>query len=196
MRRHPLLPYTAQAILGIGKWWLHKAQPLLARISSEESSSSSSGASRGASRGTRPQSDPTASLRVEEVRRNNRVVDRDIEAETRLHTQDYVEARGILLPAIEYLRRAVEQADTEEDGPSGHLLVTVGVDLKNIALCWSDLLLEAAEAYMSLGNVSYSSTNTDYFRQAILYLRRASVIPGFPLPSHLQRYVRRASPCA
>jgi len=128
------------------------------------------------------------------VRRNSRIVERDVEAETRLHTQDYVEARGILLPAIEYLRRAVEQADTEEHGPSGHLLVTVGVDLQKLALGWSDLLLEAAEAYMSLGNVSYASTNTDYFRQAILYLRRASGIPGFPLPGHLQRYAKYPGP--
>lgn len=41
---------------------------------------------------------------------------------------------------------------------------------------------------MSLGNVSYARTNTDYFRQAIVYLRRASGIPDFPLPAHLQRY--------
>jgi hypothetical protein len=36
------------------------------------------------------------------------------EAESRLHTADYVEARGILLPAVEYLKRAVELAGTQE----------------------------------------------------------------------------------
>jgi hypothetical protein len=46
---------------------------------------------------------------------------------------------------------------------------------------------QAAEAYMSLGNVSYARVNEDYFRQAIHFLRRASDTPGFPLPSHLQR---------
>jgi hypothetical protein len=42
---------------------------------------------------------------------------------------------------------------------------------------------------MSLGNVSYSRVNEDYFRQAIYFLRRASDTPGFPLPAHLQRQV-------
>jgi hypothetical protein len=46
------------------------------------------------------------------------------EAEQRLHTADYVEARGILLPAVDYLRRAVEQAGAQ-DSLSGPLLITV-----------------------------------------------------------------------
>jgi hypothetical protein len=171
----------------IGKWWLSKAQPSLARINAEETSSSSSSA--GASRATRPHSDPTTHLRTEEVRHAARSIDRDTEAEARLHTQEYVEARGILLPAIEYLRRAVEEADSQ-GSTNGSLLVTVRVASRSASLrvWWSDLLLEAAEAYMSLGNVSYARTNTDYFKQAIMYLRRASDIPGFPLPAHLQRY--------
>jgi hypothetical protein len=45
---------------------------------------------------------------------------------------------------------------------------------------------------MSLGNVSYSRMNEEYFRQAIYCLRTASDIAGFPLPSHLQRYVPKA----
>lgn len=172
---------------GIGKWWLNKAQPSLARINAEETSSSSSSA--GASRGVRPHSNQSTQARNEEVRRTTRAVERDQEAETRLHTQEYVEARGILLPAIEYLRRAVEEADTQGT-INGSLLVTVCLASRSASLrvWWSDLLLEAAEAYMSLGNVSYTRINTDYFRQAIMYLRRASRIPGFPLPAHLQRY--------
>lgn len=49
------------------------------------------------------------------------------------------------------------------------------------------MCIKAAEAYMSLGNVSYSRMNEDYFRQAIDYLRMASDTAGFPLPSHLQK---------
>ena len=46
------------------------------------------------------------------------------EAESRLYTSDYVEARGVLLPAIEYLKHAVEAARTQ-DGTTGELLATV-----------------------------------------------------------------------
>ena len=46
------------------------------------------------------------------------------EAETRLHTADYVEARGILLPAVEYLKQAVDEASSQGN-PRGSLLVTV-----------------------------------------------------------------------
>lgn len=46
------------------------------------------------------------------------------EAEQRLHTADYVEARGLLLPAVDYLRRAVVQAISQKL-LSGSLLVTV-----------------------------------------------------------------------
>ena len=40
---------------------------------------------------------------------------------------------------------------------------------------------------MSLGNVSYSRINEDYFRQALHYLRQASNVAGYPLPAHLRR---------
>lgn len=46
------------------------------------------------------------------------------EAEQRLHTADYVEARGLLLPAVDYLRQAVDRA-TSQDSLTGPLLVTV-----------------------------------------------------------------------
>ena len=42
---------------------------------------------------------------------------------------------------------------------------------------------------MSLGNVSYSYVNEQYFRQALLYLRRASEVPRYTLSPFLQRYV-------
>jgi hypothetical protein len=46
---------------------------------------------------------------------------------------------------------------------------------------------QAAEANMSLGNVSYSHQNEQYFHRAIRYLRRASQIPGYRLSPYLQR---------
>jgi hypothetical protein len=46
------------------------------------------------------------------------------EAEQLLNTADYVEARGILQPAIEYLQRAVEWARAQGN-LSGSLLATV-----------------------------------------------------------------------
>jgi hypothetical protein len=47
-----------------------------------------------------------------------------IEAEERLYTADFVEARGILLPAIEYLQRAVNAARAQGN-LTGPLLSTV-----------------------------------------------------------------------
>lgn len=46
------------------------------------------------------------------------------EAEARVHTADYVEARGYLQPATDFLRRAVEEA-TSQSNLTGHLLITV-----------------------------------------------------------------------
>lgn len=42
---------------------------------------------------------------------------------------------------------------------------------------------------MSLGNVSYSSVNEQYFRQALTYLRNASEIGDYTLSPYLQKYV-------
>lgn len=50
------------------------------------------------------------------------------DVEQRLDMADYVEARGLLLPAVDYLRRAVERA-TAEKSLSGSLLVIVSAIL-------------------------------------------------------------------
>ncbi|KAF2436514.1 hypothetical protein EJ08DRAFT_655504 [Tothia fuscella] len=155
-------PRDATALRGAGQWWLSKAQPSLARIHAIDGSSSSSEGSL-----KRPGSDAITTHNCQE---EGDTTQANSEAEMRLHSPDYVEARGILLPAVEYLRRAVDEAQNQE---------ALG----------GDLLITTAEAYMSLGNVSYSGVNEEYFRQAILYLRRASDVSGFPLPSHLQRYL-------
>ena len=40
---------------------------------------------------------------------------------------------------------------------------------------------------MNLGNVSYVRINERYFRQAITYLRQATVIEGYTLSTYLQQ---------
>lgn len=47
-----------------------------------------------------------------------------VEAEERLREPDYVEARGLLLPATDYLQRAVYVA-TEQGVITGQLLSTI-----------------------------------------------------------------------
>jgi hypothetical protein len=51
----------------------------------------------------------------------------------------------------------------------------------------ADNRAQAAEAYMSLGNVSYTPSNEQYFRQALMYLHRASQIHGYTLSPYLRR---------
>ncbi|OCK75798.1 hypothetical protein K432DRAFT_396965 [Lepidopterella palustris CBS 459.81] len=156
-----LYPEDVDLLRLIGQNWLLRAQPFLARIHLVDGSSSSSGGSVGETTSV------SHLTRSEEERQAIRAA---AEAEERLHTADYVEARGILLPAVEYLSRAVEA--TQSQGPlSGALLAT------------------AAEAYMSLGNVSYTRVNERYFRQALTYLRLASGQHGYNLPAHLQQYL-------
>lgn len=65
-----------------------------------------------------------APLSSSEERRKDMIADR--EAEIRSHQSDYVDARGILLPAVEYLKRAVESAYAQEN-ITGELLSTVSM---------------------------------------------------------------------
>ncbi|KAK2765319.1 hypothetical protein FQN54_008163 [Arachnomyces sp. PD_36] len=89
------------------------------------------------------------------------------QSDERLHNANYVEARGILQPSTEYFSRAVTTAERK-----GQLS--------------GELLAQAAESFMSLGNVTYSNRNGQLFDQAVAYLRKAQKIPGYRLPPHLQ----------
>ena len=93
----------------IGRYWLLRSQKSLAKIHHAEGDSSSSGTSQGYSLSQSEEQQTSIGA---------------IEAEGRLQTGDYVEARGTLLPAIEYLKRAVDAARAQGrlDGP---LLSTV-----------------------------------------------------------------------
>ncbi|KAK7725058.1 hypothetical protein SLS57_003971 [Botryosphaeria dothidea] len=142
-------PNNTAALRGLGQYWLYRAQPSLAKIHAEERDSS--GSSRGSSG--------------------------EQASETRLHTANYVEARGLLSPASDYFARAVQAAYAEGS--------VTGV-----------LLEKAAEAYMSLGNVSYSRNSQQYFNQALQYLRMTSSMAGYQLPEHLQQYLEEYGPLA
>jgi len=92
---------NVSALRGLGQMWLSRAQPALARIHASQSRSSS------ASSGS-PRSESAT------------------EAERRVGTADYVEARGMLQPATEYLERAATAA-SNQNAISGDLLAKVSL---------------------------------------------------------------------
>ena len=106
-------PQNVAALRGIGQAWLARAQPVLTRIHRVDGSSSSSNES--SQRSYR-------SISASEEERQSAAATR--EAERRAGTQDYVEARGYLQPATEYLDRAMTAA-SEQEILSGDLLATV-----------------------------------------------------------------------
>ncbi|OAL17501.1 hypothetical protein AYO22_11633 [Fonsecaea multimorphosa] len=104
------------ALRGLGQAWLARSQSVLARIHRTEGSSSSGSSGR-------PQSlsERLSYSTAEESRDAERAT---AEADARAHTPDYVEARGMLIPAVDYFSRAVDVA--ERDGElAGELLSEV-----------------------------------------------------------------------
>ncbi|KAI9878128.1 MAG: hypothetical protein M1830_001811 [Pleopsidium flavum] len=142
-------PENIDALKGLGQAWLSRAQTYLGRIHREDSSSSSGF--------SQPHNGVVVYTSSDEERDAAAAA---VEADARLHTADYVEARGMLLPAVEYFQRAVRAAELQR-------------------VLSGDLLALAAEAHISLGNVSYSTTNERLFHQALEYLRKTTQIPGF-----------------
>ena len=112
-------PQNVAALRGIGQSWLSRAQPILARIHRVDGSSSSSAGSSQLS---------ARSHRSSEEERQAAAA--TAEAERRAGTQDYVEARGLLQPATEYLERAVAAASAQR-ALSGDLLTTVSLPALN-----------------------------------------------------------------
>ncbi|KAF2705330.1 hypothetical protein K504DRAFT_440449 [Pleomassaria siparia CBS 279.74] len=149
-------------LLALVGWnWLLRSQKFLARIHCAEWESVSSETSQ------------IHSLSQSEEQRQ--AITAAVQAEDRLQTADYVEARGTLLPAVDYLRRATAVAQAQEK--------ITGLLLSN-----------TAEACMSLGNVSSPRINHKYFTEALAYLRVASDIPNYSLPLHLQQYLEEYGP--
>lgn len=100
------------ALRGLGQAWLSRAQPSLARIHRADGASSSSGQS-------------SLSQRSFQSIQEEALADAaNAEAERRAGTADYVEARGFLQPATDYLERALASATTQRV-VSGDLLSTV-----------------------------------------------------------------------
>lgn len=106
-------------IAGMGQAWLLRAQQTLARIHRLEGSSSSGASSgqRSAASAGRAQSF-TSSEDAREAARQN------VEADARAGGPDYVEARGMLLPATEHFQRAVTAAE-RADRLGGDVLALV-----------------------------------------------------------------------
>lgn len=117
--------------IGIGSWWLSRAQPSLARIHTVDGSSSSSSGGYSSRPGTSSAEQPlTASHGDSDSDSDSEDEDEQAaraqrEADARLNTADYVEARGLLLPATDYLRRAIETTDAAGQAPTGRLLTMV-----------------------------------------------------------------------
>ena len=102
-------PLNVVAIRGIGQGWLSRAAPALTRINRNIAPSSSS-----------RRSAPCIASSEDERLTAAQIAD----AERRVGTADYVEARGLLQPAVEYLERAVATAPGQR-ALSGELLITV-----------------------------------------------------------------------
>jgi len=93
-----------------------RSQGALARIHREEGSSSSGLSS------VRPGTANSASYTSSDEARD--AARAAAEADARIHTPDYVDARGILLPATEYFTRAVGVAE-RNNALTGELLALV-----------------------------------------------------------------------
>ena len=167
-------------LTGLGRGWLSRSQRALARIHRDEGSSSS-----GLSSGRPGTGGSAAYTSSDEARDAARAA---AEADARIHTPDYVEARGILLPSTDHFNRAVTAAE-RRGLLTGELLALVSFTITGRRKGHKTYDHQAAEAYMSLGNVSYSYDNERYFRQALVYLRRASQLPNYNLSPYLQKYV-------
>lgn len=120
-----IIKSVSNPLEGLGQAWLARAQHSLARIHREEGSSSSgmSGSRTGIATGSVTY---TSSDEARDIARAA------VEADARLHTSDYVEARGILLPSTEYFSRAVDMAD-RIGTQSGDLLALVCCGFHDLA---------------------------------------------------------------
>lgn len=94
---------------GIGQYWLSKAQPYLARLP-DNSSSSGGGSSQ----------NPGEEYQQQQAKGNT------TDEDARLNTADYVEARAVLIPAVDYFARAVSAAYSQS-ALTGELLATVPI---------------------------------------------------------------------
>lgn len=114
---------------GLGQAWLARSQSLLARIHRQEGSSSSGSSGRPQSLGER-----LSFSASDEARDAARAA---AEADARAHTADYVEARVMLIPAVDYFSRAITLAE-RDGGLDGDLLSEVSVASNHVVLTATD----------------------------------------------------------
>ncbi|KAK6433238.1 hypothetical protein LTR95_010581 [Oleoguttula sp. CCFEE 5521] len=166
------------ALHGVGRLWLARAQPALTRVHRIDGSNSSSGSS--------PHRSVISFTSSEDERQS---IQATREAEARAGLPDYIEARGFLQPATEYLERAVTSARSQ-NLLSGELLSVVSKSMKGLAGADANSTnMKTAEAYMSLGNVSSPRVNEDYYRRAVRLLRAATLLPDYTLSRYLAGYL-------
>ena len=103
-------------VAGLGQAWLLRSQPSLARIQIDEGSSSSCFSN---GQGRSAPGDAVDEL-VDTARAAS-------EANSQRHTAEYVEARGTLIPATEYLTSAVNVAE-QQGVLDGQLLSLVSLN--------------------------------------------------------------------
>ena len=158
---------------GLGQNWLQRAQATIVAIHQEEDTTS------GSSSKQRVPSPPSRKLR--EIDNFAASPPRDPRRQGPL----YVEARGLLQPAVDFYSRAVSSADSAGT-TSGDLLCSVSLQ---IILKEQTDTLQAAEAHMSLGNVTASPNDEHHFAHAIRYLRRAEALPDYQLSEDNLQYL-------
>ncbi|KAG9238643.1 hypothetical protein BJ875DRAFT_510416 [Amylocarpus encephaloides] len=139
----------------------NRSQSTLAQIHQEEGDTSSQGSSQAGNLN-----------RDEDFAQLSQDTDDDLGSPSDPRRQGplYVEARGNLQPAVDFYERAVRAADAQ-----GYIA--------------GNILSSAAEAQMSLGNVTTPPGDERLFSQAIRYLRRAEAVPGYTLSVYMQQYL-------
>ncbi len=112
---------------GLGHYWLLKSQKYLSTIHREDASTSSATSSSRTSNG-RPTNGFAFGLPFSYTQRDDDVAASRAasEAEARLHTPNYVEARALLVPATDLLSAAVNAADGQGT-TTGDLLCLVSL---------------------------------------------------------------------
>ncbi|KAH8800362.1 hypothetical protein F5884DRAFT_825037 [Xylogone sp. PMI_703] len=154
-------PRNIECLTGLGYNWLLSAQAILVRIYGEESRESCSGGS---------SQDGKLYKTAHNFQRQHINIGFIAQASKQSDNPSYVEARGYLYPALDFFHQAVKAADVKGS--------TNG-----------DLLSLAADANISMGIVSGSPVDEQYFVNAICFLRRAQALPDYHLSSWLGRYL-------
>ena len=148
-----------------------KSQQALARISTSDGSLSSQGSS--------------SSLRHRGIRLHRPSQGSEEEDTARINSSPYIEARDLLRPSLDAFARAVGAADAQ-GSTTGELLQLVSTILITPENRLAQTLVQAAEAYISFGNVSHPRNNETCYQRALGLLQRASRMIDHVMDPYLQ----------